>query len=519
MSPLAKVGGLGDVAGALPRALRKREIDARVALPMHGAIERTALNLRHLLHAVHVPWPDGDERVDVWQAEARGVPVYLLENARYFGRTNVYGYDDDVERFLFYCDAMLACAPHLGFRPDVVHAQDWHAALMLARLAADDRHLWAYAGRVYTIHNLALRGDFDPAFASKHGIDARMPARDAAMERLSARHHASTAIDEAESGRAPGDQAQDIADAAWAAVPDDTAYSAMAQGILHADRVNTVSETYAKEFLTPEYGADLDALLRARADAISGIVNGIDYEEFNPATDPAIAKHYSVDSLDDRGANKRALQERSGLPVSERTLLFGVVTRLFAQKGIDLVAVAFDSMLAIRDMQLVLLGTGDDDVQRMLLQLQEKYPQKVKVSLDFDPALGQQIYAGCDAFLMPSRYEPCGLGQLIALRYGAVPVVRRTGGLADTVQNADLPLRSGTGFVFEAASALELKHACERALAAFENAAGWRALQERGMRQDWSWNQASNKYTALYDAAAADRQRSREDATQVGSSA
>jgi starch synthase len=476
MSPLAKVGGLGDVAGSLPRALRGRDVDVRVALPMHGSIERTALaGLTHVLQNVNVPWPGGDEHVDVWQTSVRDVPVYLIENERYFGRPNVYGFDDDKERFLFYCDALLACAPHLGFVPDAIHAQDWHAALLLTRLAANPQHPWAGAGRIYTIHNLALRGDFDAAFAHRFGIGPRQLI---APDRL----------------------------------PPEVAYSGMAQGILHADRVNTVSDTYAKEIMTPEYGAGLDPLLRARAAVVSGIVNGIDYDEFNPATDPALAQHYSVDTLDGRAANKRALQEKAGLPVRDDALVFGVVTRLFAQKGIDLVAVAFDATLASRDMQLIVLGTGDEDVHQMLLQLEEKYPQKVKIWLDFNPPLGQQVYAGCDCFLMPSRYEPCGLGQLISLRYGAVPLVRRTGGLADTVQNADLPLRSGTGFVFDAPTAHELEHAAGRALAAFEDRAGWRALQERGMRQDWSWGRAAGKYIELYAAAAADRGRAREAA-------
>ncbi|MDP9235803.1 MAG: glycogen synthase [Chloroflexota bacterium] len=476
MSPLAKVGGLGDVAGSLPRALRGRRIDARVAMPMHRVVDRTALpGLTHVLSKVRVPWPGGDEHVDVWETAARGVPVYLLENERYFARERIYGLDDDEERFLFYCDALLACASHLGFVPDVIHAHDWHTALLLTRLDAQPRHRWADTGRVYTIHNLALRGDFDGTFADDFGI---APQQLAAPDRL----------------------------------PPELAYSAMAQGILHADRVNTVSETYAKEIMTPEYGAGLDALLRARASVVSGIVNGIDYEEFNPATDSALVKNYSVDTLEDRAANKRALQGRAGLQVSADALLFGVVTRLFAQKGIDLVAVAFDAMLALHDTQLIVLGTGDEDVHRMLLHLEQKYPEKVKIWLDFNPPLGQQIYGGCDCFLMPSRYEPCGLGQLISLRYGAVPLVRRTGGLADTVQNADLPLRSGTGFVFDAANAHELEHAAERALAAFENKAGWRALQVRGMRQDWSWGHAAGKYIELYEAAVADRTAAREEA-------
>ncbi len=476
MSPLAKVGGLGDVAGSLPHALRGRGIDVRIALPMHGAIERTALpDLRHVLSKVRVPWPDGDELVDVWQTTVRDVPVYLLEHPRYFGRSTVYGFEDDRERFLFYCDALLASAPHLGFVPDVVHAQDWHTALLMTRLDAQPDHVWTKAGRVYTIHNLALRGDFDAAFARRFGFGPTQLI--------------------APSG-----------------VPVAAAYSGMGQGILHADRVNIVSDTYAREIMTPEYGAGLDALLRARAEVVSGIVNGIDYGEFDPATDTALVQNYSVDSLDDRVVNKRALQEKAGLPLDDEALLFGVVTRLFPQKGIDLVAVAFDAMLALRKMQLVVLGSGDAGVQQMLLQLQEKYPAKVKVWLDFDPPLGQQIYGGCDCFLMPSRYEPCGLGQLISLRYGAVPLVRRTGGLADTVQDADLPLRSGTGFVFEAATAHELEHAVGRALAAFEQRVGWRAMQERGMRQDWSWGRAAGKYIALYTRAREDRARARAEA-------
>jgi len=472
MSPLAKVGGLGDVAGSLPRALRERGANVRVAMPMHSAIDRALLSPRKVLDDVKVRWQGEHERVDVWMSEVRGVPVYLVENARFFDRASVYGFDDDKDRFLFFCDALLASAEHLGFRPDVIHAQDWHTALLLTRLAgmrtAADDHPWIDAGRVYTIHNLALQGNFDSGFAHHYGIGEQQLR--------------------APEGTDPG-----------------ITYSAMAQGILHADRVNTVSDTYAKEIMTAEYGAGLDPLLRARADVVSGIVNGIDYDEFNPETDPHIKQHYSVEMLEPRAVNKAALQEAAGLPVSERSLLFGVVTRLFAQKGIDLVAVAFDSMLATRDAQLAVLGTGDEDVHTMLLQLQEKYPERVKIWLDFNPPLGQQIYAGCDAFLMPSRYEPCGLGQLISLRYGAVPVVRKTGGLNDTVQNADLPLRSGNGFVFEQPHARELEHACWRALAAFEDPAGWRALQERGMRQDWSWGRAAGKYIELYEAAARDR--------------
>jgi len=474
MSPLAKVGGLGDVAGSLPRALRALGADVRVAMPMHAGIERESLHPTRVLQGVRVPWAGSEQLVDVRQADVRGVPVYLLENGRFFDRPRVYGGDDDRERFLFYCDALLAAAPHLDFRPDVVHAQDWHAALLLARLAAAPRHPWSGGGRVFTIHNLALRGDFDDRFARDHDIDA-----------------ASLAV--------PGGVAPDLA------------FSAMAQGILHADRVNTVSQTYAAEILTAAYGAGLDPLLRSRADVVSGIVNGIDYEEFDPATDPAITRNYSVDTLELRADDKVTLQSEAGLPVSAQTMLCGVVTRLFAQKGIDLVAGAFDRLLAAHDVQLVVLGTGDAEVEDMLSRLQAAYPSKVNVWLEFNPALGQRVYAGCDVFLMPSRYEPCGLGQLISLRYGAVPLVRRTGGLADTVQDAGPSPGSGTGFLFDDASAPALAGTVERALRAYVDHAAWRAIQQRGMRQDWSWRRAAPQYLALYGLAIADRRRVAEE--------
>lgn len=474
MSPLAKVGGLGDVAGSLPRALRAAGADVRIAMPFHASIKRDALGAGRVAGAINVPWQGGSETIALWHADVRGVPVYLVEHEGFFGRPNVYGYDDDGDRFLFFCDALLACAPvlaaapHLGFTPDLVHAQDWHTALLLTRLAGDAAHPWSAAGRVYTIHNLALQGAFTNAWASHHGIGSAqlMPP---------------------------------------IGLPAATGLSAMAQGIMHADRINTVSDTYAKEIMTPEYGAGLDPLLLARRDAVSGIVNGIDYEEFDPQTDAALATHFDADSIDQRVANKRALQEKAGLPADPDAMLCGVVTRLYAQKGIDLVAAAFDALLPERSVQLVVLGTGDDAVQQMLSRLQGRYPEKVKVWFDFDPPLGQQIYGGSDVFLMPSRYEPCGLGQLISLRYGAVPLVRRTGGLADTVQDADLSRRSGTGFVFENAQASDLARAVERALAAFEDRAGWRALQERGMRQDWSWRRAAGAYLRLYEDAVNDR--------------
>ena len=468
MSPLAKVGGLGDVAGSLPRALVGGGLDVRVAMPLYGSIDRSALTLERVT-TVDVAWPGGAEEVRIHRASIRGVTVYLFENERFFGGPSVYG-GEEAERFLFLSDALLASAPSLGFSPDVVHAQDWHSAMLLSRLAGQAAHPWSACGLVYTIHNLGMQGEFTTEWAGAYGI---------AREQL-----------------IPPD-----------GLPPEITMSAMAQGIMHADRINTVSTTYAKEILTPEYGAGLDPLLRARAHVVSGIVNGIDYDEFNPATDPFIEQHYDADTLDRRAANRSALQRDAGLPGDDLPI-FATVTRLFPQKGMDLVASAFEELLARHSVQLIILGTGDESVHERLLALQSRYPANVKIWLDFNPPIGQKIYAGCDVFLMPSRYEPCGLGQLIALRYGAVPLVRRTGGLNDTVQDVDGALTAGTGFVFENATDEDLRHACERAVAAFAQRDAWRGIQRRGMSQDWSWGRAAHAYASLYDSAASDaRQR------------
>jgi starch synthase len=464
MSPLAKVGGLGDVAGSLPRALRSRGADVRVLMPLHGVIRRESLALERVADGIEVPWYDGPQHVALWRADVRDVPVYLVGNERYFDRPEVYGYDDDNDRMLFACEAMMAAGEHLGFQPDVVHAQDWHTGFLLLRLAqAQPSCADGGPGLVYTIHNLGLQGNFDRKFALRHGLaDVLEPP--------------------------PG-------------LPKDIMFSAMAQGIAGADRVNTVSDTYAKEILTPAYGAGLDPLLQARSDVLSGIVNGIDYEEFDPERDQALARTFSIDTLDARIENKRALQERAGLPVRDDALLFASVTRLWEQKGIDLVAVAFDSMLGVRDTQLIVLGTGDEAVHRMLLQLQDRFPDKVKVWIDFNPPLGQLVYGACDCFLMPSRYEPCGLNQIYSLRYGTVPVVRATGGLDDTIQPFDALTGRGTGFKFEAYDGAALAAAVKESLKVYRDQKSWRKLMLNGMAQDFSWKASAAEYVKLYEQA------------------
>jgi starch synthase len=434
-------------------------------------VDRESYPLR-LLAEVPVPTSKGPRAARLFETSVREVPVYMVGNDAFFGRPGVYGEEDDLERWLYFCDALLAAAPELvagqdsaeSWRPAVLHLHDWHAAFVGSRLLAATTHLWASCARVYTIHNLALQGPFDQAFSRRHRLSL------AAL-------------------MAPAGQEPDVA------------FSGMAQGILWSDVVSTVSPNYAREIQTPEFGAGLDALLRGRSDRLAAVLNGIDYEVFDPAHDPSIAANYDAETLDVRAANKKALQERAGLPVRPEAPLAGMVSRLYDQKGSDLVAPAFRRLLAERDLQLVVLGTGDPIHEEMLSDLQAEFPDRAAAVLRFDEELAQLIYAGCDFFLMPSRFEPCGLGQLMALRYGAVPVVRRTGGLADTVQDCDSQLTAGTGFTFEAATAQDLERAVERALASYGDQAGWRSLQRRGMSQDFSWDRAAGLYREMYERA------------------
>jgi starch synthase len=450
MAPLVKVGGLGDVGGALPRALRRLGADVRVALPYYAALNREgASDLRRIASL---------DAGALWQADVRGVPVYLIEHES-FAREQVYGYDDDAGRFLAFCDALVSAAGKLGWQPDVLHLHDWHPGFLAARLAADAAHAWAALPRVCTVHNLGVTGSFDEAFRSEH--------------RLS--------VD--------------------GAGPPGVTLSALGQSILRADLISTVSPTYAREVLTAEYGGELAPLLQARRERLSGIINGIDTEEFDPATDPHLAAPFDAAKFDQRITNKRALQRQMGLPIDDGVPLAGMVARLFAQKGPDLVVGAVEQVLAERDLQLVVLGTGDPEHEQAMSDLAARHPERVAVRLAFDVALGQLIYGGSDLFLMPSRYEPCGLGQLIAMRYGAVPVVRRTGGLADSVQPCD-PV-AGTGFLFDEATPEALAAVLRDALLAYDERPGWRALQLRCMAQDFSWERSAREYVALYERAAA----------------
>lgn len=464
-SPLVKVGGLGDVAGSLTSVLHNAGHDVRLVMPRYGSINRGAYQAVRQ-GDFSLPFMGGKENIAVTQIMLKeGIPVYLLGNERYFGRQAVYGESDDLERFLLFSMAVMAVPKLLNWQPDILHCHDWHTAVATALLkfARRDDAFYTSCASVLTIHNLAYQGWFDDFFAKRAGLYDYLPL--------------------------PGDPLRD------------RSYSMLSLGIYHSDVISTVSETYAREILTPEYGEKLDTLLSSRRGSLFGILNGIDYEQFDPEKDPLIAANYNINSLDRRVKNKLVLQEEVGLPVSTEIPIVAMVGRLADQKGLDITAEAMMELLPETDIQFILLGTGETRYQELLKLVESKNHNKARVLLTVDFRLAQLIFAGCDIFLTPSRFEPCGLTPLIGMRYGAIPVVRRTGGLAETTPDSSSDLQSGLGFVFERYEAGELLAAIKRALTAYQNKEGWRNLMIRAMKADFSWKASLPKYEALYEKA------------------
>ncbi len=451
--PFSKVGGLADVVGGLTAALARRGHEVKVITPRHGSIKVAP---QSKLAAMNLADPGGGhpQRAALYEAEtSNGVKVYLVDSDRYFGRAAIYGEPDDLERYLFFSRAVSQAPLALQWEPDIIHCHDWHTAAvpLLAKELS--------AATVFTIHNLAHQGVFDDHFLARSGLTSLV-------------------------GTAKDTPA--------------TVNNMMSLGILHADALSTVSPTYAREILTPEYGAGLDPLLRTRHESLFGIINGIDVEEFDPATDRFLAANYDAATAERKAINKAALQLQLGLPPEPNVPLVGMVTRLAGQKGFDILARGIEPFLNQGNAQFVLLGTGEERYEAQLRKLPLRYPTQVAVRLAFDAALAQLIYAGADMFLMPSRYEPCGLGQLIAMRYGAIPIVRRTGGLADTVVDPGPDLEKGNGFVFEAYTAKALLSTLERAALAYHNQEAWSQLVLRAMKEDFSWAASAAKYEEVY---------------------
>ncbi len=454
-SPLVKVGGLADVIGSLPDALTRLGHDVRLIIPQYGAINVSQYPLI-AKDKFEIPMIGKSEPASLTATTLKNnIPVYMIENSQYFGDKEVYG-GNDLERFLFFSRAVSEILPQLDWQPEIVHCHDWHASLVVMWLKK--RH---YPGAlVFTIHNLAYQGVFDEAFLAESDLE------------------------------------QDWDD--YPAGAPKPPLNFMGQGILWADLVTTVSETYAKEIVSPEFGVGLDPLLRYRQKDLLGIVNGIDYEEYNPETDQYIKANYDWSTIERRVINKLALQKRVNLPRGSEIPLIGMVQRLDEQKGFDILEKALGTIIEETGAQLIILGQGREYYEDMLRQIASKYPGQVALSIAFDNPLAHLIYAGCDMFLMPSRFEPCGLGQLIALRYGALPIVRHTGGLADTVAELTPDLSQGNGFVFRDYNPEALVAAVRQGIAAFGNKTAWDAAAQRVMGLDGSWQASTVKYLDAY---------------------
>jgi len=469
VAPFAKSGGLADVAGALPKALRRRGHDVRVVLPLYAGLDWNALE--RLEGSVPVPMWWGVARAGVRLGRLPGsdVPVYFLEYHRYFDRPYLYGppeqgYSDNLERFTFLSRGALELSKVLNFVPDVVHANDWQTALAPVYVNTVE---WGKplhgAGTVFTIHNLAYQGVTDGGAMFVTGL-GREHYHSGEFEHFGA-------------------------------------LNLMKAAIRHANVISTVSPTYAREIQTPAFGSGLDGELRARSGDLFGILNGIDRDEWDPGADRHIPQPFSIDDLDGKEADKLALQHEAGLPVDAGIPLFCAVGRLVDQKGFDVLAHAIDRLLGWR-LQLILLASGDREAEHHFAHLAMRHPHTFRAWMHFDNALAHRLYAGSDFVLVPSRFEPCGLTQLYGLRYGSIPIVRATGGLVDTVQNYREETGEGTGFSFRDLTPGALADTIGWALSTwYDRPAHIDAMRRRGMAQDFGWGHAAAEYEELYRQA------------------
>ncbi len=458
--PFAKTGGLADVAGALPKALSNQDVDARLILPLHLQIDRTLLS-DEIIEDVPVDWRGRVSPIRVFQSKAAGAPAYLIEAGLYFDKPSIYGYANDHERYAFFSRAALALTRKLEWQPDVIHGNDWPCGFAMAELRARRRHdeFFKNTKTVFSIHNLAYQGAFDPKDLWWLGFGESLEKDDFMLK-----------------GTA----------------------SALKAGLITADALSTVSRRYAEEIQTPEQGAGLDWLLRARRDRLVGITNGVDYELWNPETDPYIAANYSAADLSGKRDCKRDLLRRFALPEDLDRPIIAIISRLVSQKGYDLIRQLADAILQTGS-YFIALGAGAKEHEDFLQSWHDRAPRQVGIYKGYaGEPLAHQIEAGADMFLMPSQYEPCGLNQMYSMRYGTVPIVRATGGLDDTVENYDPQDGAGTGFKFAAYNAGALLEKIREALYFYHQPKIWPQIQLNGMAQDNSWDAAAKRYIGLY---------------------
>ncbi|MGY3761935.1 glycogen synthase GlgA [Granulicatella adiacens] len=458
-APFVKVGGLGDVIGSLPKALRELGIDARVVLPLYSSIDRERFGLKYSGYQfVDLGWRH--LYCGIFETVVDGVPFYFIDNEQYFKRESIYGQADDGERFAFFSKAALEILPGVDFKPDIVNVNDWHTALSviyLDVLKSREADFYKNMKSVLSIHNIEFQGRFNPyEMGNLFGLDNKY----------------------------------------FDALIYNGDLNLLKGAIQLADRINTVSETYAREILDPYFSYGLDKILIVEQGKLKGILNGMDIEKFNPKTDPIIPINYDIHTFEDKVKNKLELQKELGLEVSEDIPLIGMVTRLTHQKGIDLLLQASEDILRT-GAQLVVLGTGDAHYESALRSLENYRHDRVRSILLFSNEMSAKIYASSDIFLMPSKTEPCGLSQLISMRYGTVPVVHRVGGLRDTV----IPFTGveGNGFTFESFQSGDMMDAIYRAVTCFYQSPGeWNQIIQNNLNKDVSWEKSAKQYLSLY---------------------
>lgn len=464
--PFVKTGGLADVAGSLPKCFDKTYYDVRVMIPKYLCIPEKWRNTMTYVGNFYMDYLGQSRYVGIMKYEYEGVTFYFIDNEDYFGGSKPYGdWYQDLEKFSFFSQAALSALPVIGFRPDVVHCHDWQTGLIPVYLKDrfHEGEFFTNMKSVITIHNLKFQGVWDVETIQRI---SGLPSYYFTPDKLEAYKNGNM----------------------------------LKGGIVFADAITTVSETYAQEIKMPFYGEGLDGLMRARSGSLRGIINGIDYDEFDPNTDPYIPNNYNARTFrKEKVKNKRVLQEQLGLEVNEKKFMMGIVSRLTDQKGLDLIQYVMDEICS-DDIQLVILGTGEERYENMFRHYDWKYQNKVSANIYYSEEMSHKIYAACDAFLMPSLFEPCGLSQLMSLRYGTIPIVRETGGLKDTVEPYNEFAGSGTGFSFSNYNAHEMLTVIRYAERIFyDKKREWNKLIDRAMAKDFSWNASALKYQELYD--------------------
>lgn len=456
--PFAMSGGLADVSGALPKALRRKFVGCRVVMPLYGTVSHEMREKMTFICNITVPVSWRRQYCGIFEAHLDGVIYYLIDNEYYFKRDMLYGHYDDAERFAFFSRAVLEIIPHIGFTPDIIHCNDWQTAMVPVYLNEYYKNdgLYSNIKTVFTIHNIQYQGKY--GMELYNDLLGLIPGRESLVEY-------------------------------------DGCVNMMKGAIQCADKVTTVSPTYAREILEPYYSYGLDSILKQFTYKLTGIVNGIDYDVYNPETDPLIFKNFDAKSVKYKEYNKTELQKQMGLPVRGDVPVIGMVTRLVKHKGLELVKRVFEELLQA-DLQFVILGSGEWEFENFFYEMAKKYPQKVGLKIGFDGTLAHRIYAGADIFLMPSKSEPCGLAQMVSLRYGTVPIVRETGGLNDTI--TDSGNGEGNGFTFKNFNAHEMEDAVWRAIAGYRDKNGWDILRKRCMACNNSWSASAGAYIGLY---------------------